>query len=193
VIAVIDYDIESTGNLITVLDKFQVEYKITSEEYEISNSSKIILPDTKDFQRTLRNLHVKNLFSYLRLLKKPVLGIASGMKLLCEYSSEENACCLGVFPIQIRANEAVLDNITIPGFNETLIINDSGIFGNLNKKEKFFFNKLFTIENCSLTTSLLDGHSISTSIEKENFTGIQFLPEESGTSGVRVLINFINN
>jgi glutamine amidotransferase len=74
-----------------------------------------------------------------------------------------------------------------------MIINDSDIFGNLNKKEKFFFNKLFTIENCSLTTSLLDGYSISTSIEKENFTGIQFLPEKSGTSGERVLINFINN
>lgn len=192
-IAVIDYDLESTGKLINILNKFQVEYKITSEEYEISNSSKIILPDARDFKKTLRYLHMKNLFSYLRLLKKPLLGISCGMKLLCEYSSEENTCCLGLFPIEIKPSLTVCENILIPGLNDITVVNNSRIFSQTNKKETLFFNKLYNIENCSLTTSLLYGDNISASLEKEKFSGIQFLPEESGISGESVLKNFINN
>jgi len=192
VIAILDYDICSAEVLIEVLNKLKVDYIITSGEYDISKASGVILPDSNDFKYSLRYLHLKNLFSYLRLLKKPVLGIGAGMKLLCEFSEEDEICGLGTFPVKIEKSGSSLDKYTIPGYNEILINKDSMLFNGCGTKEKFFFPRLNNIISSRAATSTLNGTGTITSVEKENFFGVQFLPEMSNEAGEKIIENFIN-
>ena len=81
--AIIDYG-ERPAYLLYQLEKLGVDQKFTSVESEILAADRIILPDCSDIKKALKRLHLLNLFSMLKMIQKPVLGIANGFSLMCE-------------------------------------------------------------------------------------------------------------
>jgi glutamine amidotransferase len=191
-IALIDYgagNVASVANALTVLNE---EFKITKSETEICRSDKIIFPGVGEASFAIRQLHMMNLFSLLRIVKKPLLGICLGMQLMAERSTEGNAACLGIFPCTAEKFDTAKTKVPHMGWNDIEITSDSRLFRDIKNGEHFYFANSYYIPLNEYTTSETDNNiKFSSAMEKGNFYGVQFHPEKSGDAGLKILKNFV--
>jgi len=96
-IALVDYGIEKNHPLINLLSELKIDFKVTYSESEILRADKVILPNTSSISSAVKQRHLLNLFTMLRLCNKPMLGISLGMHLMSAYSKVGNLVCLGIF------------------------------------------------------------------------------------------------
>lgn len=192
-IAVINYINENIENLTYLLDELGKDYKITSSESDILKSDKVIFPGYGEASKAIGKLHMTNLFSFLRMCKKPMLGVCLGMQLMAELSKEGgNIPCLGIFPFVAEKFDDKDMKIPFTGFSEVKIIKESKLFKGMIEKEAFYFSNSYYLPVNNLTTSVAENKvKFSASMEKENYYAIQFNPEKSGEAGLTVLNNFI--
>ncbi len=103
-IYIIDYDKEGAENAARMVAQFSDDVKIGKNEMEIVGAEKVILPDTSFPKKALKKLHLFNLYSALRIYKKPILGIGAGFALMCNEFNEQNA--LGFFNCKAKGNDS---------------------------------------------------------------------------------------
>ncbi len=103
-IYIIDYDKEGAENAARMVAQFSDDVKIGKNEMEIVGAEKVILPDTTFPKKALKKLHLFNLYSALRIYKKPILGIGAGFALMCNEFNEQNA--LGFFNCKAKGNDS---------------------------------------------------------------------------------------
>jgi len=191
-ISVIDYGSGNIQSVLNALDDLNVDYKVTNNEQVIYNSDKIIFPGVGEASFAVRKLHVLNLFTMLRVVKKPMLGICLGMQLLCEKSAEGDVVCLGVFPGSTEKFDESKNKVPHMGWNKVKTISNSQLFKNIPDESFFYFaNSYYVPLNRFTTASSNYGVDFSAVIEKENYFGVQFHPEKSGKVGIQLLKNFI--
>jgi len=98
-IALIDYEVGNINSLAILLEDLNLQFCITRDEKIIKNSTKIILPGVSNFSYCISNIMKFGLDKILKNeiidKKKPVLGICSGMQILCNSSEEGNVKGLG--------------------------------------------------------------------------------------------------
>ena len=190
-IAIVDYGIDKNELLSELFTGLKIEFKFTDKEPEILRADKVILPHTHSISSALKQLHLLNLFTMLRVCKKPMLGISSGMHLMSTFVKEENLSCLGIF-------HGTTENFLNKSFknqraniNEVIFIKESRLFDNLKIEERFFFDNQFYLPVDKNTTAVSGQVPIiSAAIEKNIFFGLQFLPEKSGEAGIQIIKNF---
>ena len=103
-IYIIDYDKEGAENAARMVAQFSDDVKIGKNEMEIVGAEKVILPDTTFPKKALKKLHLFNLYSALRIYKKPILGIGAGFAIMCNEFNEQNA--LGFFNCKAKGNDS---------------------------------------------------------------------------------------
>lgn len=193
-IAVIKYIDENIESLSKSLDELSIDYKITCSESEILKSDKVIFPGFGIASKVISKLHLTNLFSFLRMCKKPLLGIGLGMQLMAELSTEGGKTpCLGIFPLDVEKFNN--ENMKVPfiGLNEIEVIKESKLFKGIGQKERFYFSNSYYLPVNELTTSVAENEiRFSASMEKGNYYGVQFHPDKSGNAGLKVLTNFLD-
>jgi glutamine amidotransferase len=185
-ISIIDYGINNTSELINKLEKLDIAYIKTKKESEIIASDRIIISDAQNLSKAVKRLHLLNLFSFIRILKKPVLGISLGMELLCE--KFDAIACLGIFPAEILTNkkEGLLN-----GWHNVVCTQKNKLFAGIKDNSEFYFENNYYVEpNHSTVAAVNNNESFSAVVIKDNFYGVQFLPEKSGINGEKILKNF---
>lgn len=187
-IAIIDYKLEEATPLLATLTEMEVDHHFTNKEEKILAADAVILPDTSDLKKAIRQLHLLNLFSMMRMLRKPILGIANGFELMCEFAGKNHAACLGLVPIDVQNSSQEKLN----GFFSLEIVKQTSLLKNISKDDKFFFGLETPIITNDITTSKILGKEFSATIEANNFYGVLFQPEKSGSGGRNILFNFIN-
>ena len=80
-ISIIDYGAGNVASVANALETLNEKFVITSNEVEICRADKIIFPGVGEASFAIRHLHLLNLFSMMRMIKKPLLGICLGMQL----------------------------------------------------------------------------------------------------------------
>ncbi|MDF1610681.1 MAG: imidazole glycerol phosphate synthase subunit HisH [Stygiobacter sp.] len=191
-IAVIDYGAGNTKSVTNVLDELKVEYIVTSREIDINKSKKIIFPGVGEASFAIRKLHLNNLFTLLRITKKPLLGICLGMQLLADETEEGNTTCLGIIPTICKKFENESLKIPQMGWNKVKVIKENPLFEDIGNDSYFYFaNSYYMPMNEFTTASSNYGIDFTASIQKDNFFGVQFHPEKSGEAGIKLLKNFI--
>ena len=192
-IALIDYGSGNVASVANVLTELKQDFKITSNEVEICKANKIIFPGVGEASFAIRQLHVLNLFSALRMIKKPMLGICLGMQLMADHSTEGNVACLGIFPVSVEKFDPSKTKVPHMGWNDVDIKYASKLFSGIESGEKFYFANSYYIPLNGCTTTVTDNNGIffSSAMEKENYYGVQFHPEKSGDAGLKLLKNFI--
>ncbi len=189
-ITIVDYGNTDAAELSEFIQAINSEIVISSNEFDIMRCDKLILPHCKDVSSSVRNLHILNLFSILRMIKKPLLGIGTGMHLMTKSLKDKEDTCLGCFPVDCESKDQQENNTTeIQPIN---IIKESKLLNGISKEDKFCFesNCFIPSNEHATSTAQIDGE-ITSSLEKDQLFGVQFNPEHSGEAGLKILKNFL--
>ena len=198
-IAIIDYGV---GNLFSLSSSFNAighEVKITSNPDELKNFDRIILPGVGAFGDAAEKLFSSGMAE--PLIKeaengKPILGICVGMQLLFTKSFEFGEYDgLNLINGEVRAiKEVIPASLKIPqiGWNSLSIKNLNGIFSNSNNGEYVYFVHSYSAfcDEKFVTSTTNYGADLVASVQSENIYGVQFHPEKSGNSGLKILKAF---
>jgi glutamine amidotransferase len=191
-ITIVDYGDDCINQVAASLKQITEDFKISRNELDICGADKIILAGCGSALSVMKKIQLLNLYSILRVIKKPMLGIGLGMQLMADYSTEGNFSCLGFFPgTAIRFDETITD-YSYKGMHNINLCRHSVLFNGVDLKEKFFFNNSYYLPQSELSTSnCKNAVSFCSSIENENAYGVQFHPEMSGEAGLKILKNFV--
>ncbi len=189
-ITIIDYKKTNAKEIETFLSEVTSDIIISCNEADILKADKLIIPDSTDISSSIKKLHLLNLFSILRMIKKPILGIGTGMHMMTKSFKDINAACLGCFPVECKTGE--IQQNMIEHEQSIKLIKETSLLDNISKEDKFYFEGYcFILKNeFSTSTANINGE-ITASIEKGHLFGVQFNPVKSGEAGMRVFRNFV--
>jgi|TARA_E500000081_G_scaffold80621_1_gene82141 glutamine amidotransferase len=191
-IAIIDYGSGNTQSVKYALKRLGCESVLTSDKEVISSSDKVIFPGVGQASSAMSKLKFKGLDELIPNLKQPVLGICLGMQLMCDFSEEGNTDCLKIFDSNVKRFKSTLKVPQI-GWNTVFGLKTS-LFDSINENEYMYLVHSYYVPLLATTVATSNyGINYSTAIKKNNFIGVQFHPEKSGSQGEVVLKNFINN
>lgn len=191
-IALIDYGAGNTASVANVLDELKYKYVITNRERDLLNSSKIIFPGVGEASFAVKKLHLTNLFTMLKVNKKPILGICLGMQLMCERIKEGEVIGLSIFHVNTEKYDESVVKVPHMGWNEVKISKPSKLFDGIKDREYFYFANSFYVPVNEQTTSTGNYDvEFTSSMERDNYYGVQFHPEKSGQAGIQLIKNFV--
>jgi len=191
-VAIIDYGAGNTQSVKYALKRLGCEGVLTSDKEVISNSDKVIFPGVGQASSAMKKLKSKSLDVLIPNLKQPVLGICLGMQLMCNFSEEGDVDCLRIFDSNVKRFNNLLKVPQI-GWN-TIFDLKTSLFNSINEKDYMYLVHSYYVPVLTNTVATSNyGIDYSTAIRKNNFTGVQFHPEKSGSKGEIVLKNFITN
>ncbi len=189
-ITIIDYGKTNSNEIAESLKKLSAEFVISNKEIDILKADKLILPDCEDISSSIKKLHLLNLFSLLRIIKTPILGIGTGMHLMTNSIKDINAACLGCFPVECTTEDTQQD-IVVRELSIN-IIKETKLLKNIGEEDKFHFTGNCFTPHSEFTTSITKiTKEVSATLEKDYMFGVQFYPEKSGEAGMKVLRNFV--
>ena len=191
-IAIIDYGAGNIQSVKYALKRLGCVGLLTSDKEVISNSDKVIFPGVGQASSAMRKLKYKGLDILIPQLKQPVLGICLGMQLMCDFSEEGNTECLKIFDTNVKKFD---NSVKVPqiGWNTVFDLKTS-LFDSINENEYMYLVHSYYVPILKETIATTNyGIDYSTALKKDNFIGVQFHPEKSGSIGEVVLKNFLNN
>ena len=208
-VSVIDYGI---GNILSVTRAFEhcgAEVRLVHTAEEILDSSFLVLPGVGAFADGMKGLRDRGFIEAIQQyakIGKPFLGICLGMQMLFDESEEfGHHEGLGLIPGKVAAIPRTDKNGKphkvphigwnglIPGKKKSW---DHTILEGIKEGECVYFVHSFTAQPLSeqhrLADAYYNGRQISAVASSGNIYGCQFHPEKSGTSGLRMIQNFLN-
>jgi glutamine amidotransferase len=192
-LALIQCENTSVTELSKVLKQLNEPFIVTGSESDICKADKVILYGSGSAKQNMKQLHILNLFSLLRMIKQPILGIGLGVELMCDHTTGENISCLGLFPVDSNRIEDEQYLNSHSGLMKVDILRESKLFEGIDSGSEFYFSEnYFLPENKYTTSVVVNGKAFSASVERDNAFGVQFHPEKSGETGLTLLKNFIN-
>ncbi|WP_299288188.1 imidazole glycerol phosphate synthase subunit HisH [uncultured Mucilaginibacter sp.] len=194
-IGIIQYGAGNIFSLTAALDRLGIEYGMIAQESDFEQYDRYIIPGVGHAGAAMLKLASTGLVPAIRQLTKPVLGICVGMQLITAFSEEGNADLLNIVPVKtLRFKEAESLKVPHTGWNQVHPKETEDLFKNIAADAYFYFVHSYFIEHNNLYTlaSTQYGVQFSAAIRKDNFFGVQFHPEKSGTAGETLLKNFVN-
>ena len=191
-IAVLDYGLNDTTQLAESLLSIETDFKVTRNERDILDCEKVIINDSPNISKAVKKIHLFNLFSLLRMQKKPILGISLGMELLCN-KTEKGLACLGLIPNNSKERTET-EIISHPNLKWDVVhqIKPSPLFDKIPIHSTAPPRYLCNVEVLDSTLATTGKEILySAAIIKDHFYGVQFVPEKSGEYGLQLLENFI--
>jgi glutamine amidotransferase len=190
-IAIIDYGAGNVQSVLFALERLGYEGNVTNDWNIIKSADKVIFPGVGEASSAMKMLVDSGLDVLIPTLQQPVLGICLGMQLMCKHSEEGNTNGLGIFNVNVVkfSNE-----VKVPQMGWNTIYNlKSPLFTGIKENEfMYLVHSYFASlsENTIATTNY--ELEYSTALQRDNFFGVQFHPEKSGTFGEQILNNFLN-
>ena len=191
-VAIIDSIGSNLASLKFALDRIKVNFIVTNEVKQISNSSHIILPGVGAARNAMNKLSQHEIIETITTLSQPTLGICLGMQIFMEHSEEDDTSCLGVFGDSCKLFENQ-ENYPVPhmGWNTIELESSSNLSRGINSGTHFYFVHSYYVPlNSQTLASTTYSKKFSSIIQKDNFVGTQFHPEKSGEQGSILLKNF---
>jgi imidazole glycerol-phosphate synthase subunit HisH len=190
-IAIIKYNAGNVQSVIYALERLGLQPVLTDDASEIKSADKVIFPGQGEASTAMKYLKQKNLDRLIPDLKQPVLGICIGLQLLCNYSEEGDTECLGVFDLQVKKFKPLAK---VPHIGWNLLDNLKGkLFQDINADPFVYYVHSYYAEigeNTVATTNYIN--SFSAALHRDNFYALQAHPEKSGTTGEKILKNFLS-
>ena len=204
--ALIDYE---SGNLHSALKAFEKissenslgSVTITNDPEIISNADRLVLPGDGAFPACKAALEKSEVFEALKhavlAKRRPFLGICVGMQLMAKKGFEfEPTNGLNWINGQVERIQLDDPSLKIPhmGWNEIAIDYDHAILKDIKNGDHFYFVHSYQMRVFSheeLLAHVDYGGDITAIVAKDNMVGLQFHPEKSSQSGMKLIQNFL--
>lgn len=199
-VCILDYgsgNVKSVFNLISSVAKYVV---ISNEPAEIQQATHIVLPGVGAFGAAMRKIRerlpLKVLEQAVLSDKKPFLGICVGMQVLASRGLEFGEC-RGLGWIEGIVEKINSKHLPLPhiGWNNISYNRKSLLLEGLGDDPDFYFvhSFAFRLENEQyMLASTSYGEEFCSVIQRENIYGVQFHPEKSQLTGIRLVNNFLS-
>jgi glutamine amidotransferase len=195
-IAIIDYGMGNLHSVSKAVERLGHAYKVTSDQQEILQAEKAILPGVGAFGDAMEYLHESGLNETTLAFAasgKPMLGICLGMQLLFTQSNEHGSHQgLNLLSGQVVRFQG---DYKVPhmGWNRLSFVQDSPLFQGIDEGHVYFVHSYHAItERSSDLLATTDYYQPVTAIVgRDNVYGMQFHPEKSGEIGMKLLGNFL--
>ena len=200
-IAVIDY---KAGNLTSVVKALRYlgaqDVHVTQDRADVLRAKKIVLPGVGHFRSTqlLQELGLKDATREAVANGTPFLGICVGLQWLYEGSTEASETAgLGHFSGQCEhfPTEHEGTDLKSPhvGWNSLESIRpDSRLLAGVDPGSFVYYTHSWRAPLSDDTAAAtMYGGGFTAAVERDNVMGVQFHPEKSAETGLRVLSNFL--
>jgi len=189
-IAILKYNAGNIASVQNALARQNAQSIVTNDLDLISKADKIIFPGVGEASSAMKYLKERQLDELIISLKQPVLGICLGQQLMCRNLEEGNAKGLNIFDVNVRKFPEK-DIVPHMGWNNLSDLKNP-LFKGISENEDVYFVHSYYCEISKEATAVCDYIlPFSAALQKDNFFAVQFHPEKSGKTGVKILENFI--
>lgn len=200
-IVIVDYGMGNLRSILTKLQRFDIDAKISADSDDINAADRLILPGVGHFAAAMDNLNRRELIPVLNEKvidrKTPILGICLGHQLFSKWSEEGDVAGLGWVDAQtIKFNfNGNGDGLKIPhmGWNTIRIEKPAPILDGIEDGSRYYFVHSYHVR-CNDANDVVAktayGSDFVSILQHDNIYGIQFHPEKSHNRGINILKNF---
>jgi len=201
-IFVADYGCGNTKSLYNSLKFLGFNPVISNNNKDLNVSTHIILPGVGSYANAIKKINDKLDLNFLKkqvfIEKKPFLGICVGMQVLSDYGFEfKKTKGLGWIHGEVKQMNPRPNILPQIGWNNLEILQEkNNLLLNISDKDYFYFvhSYAFKVKNSNIVVAKTSYNSnFNSIIQKENIIGVQFHPEKSQSSGLKLLKNFVIN
>jgi imidazole glycerol-phosphate synthase subunit HisH len=205
-IAVVDYGM---GNLRSVSKAIEHvapgrTVVVTSDPSTIRNAARVVVPGQGAMPDCMRELDARGLREAVMeaARTKPFLGICIGVQMLFERSEEGGVPGLGLLPGEVvrfphfGPAGAAGQRLKVPhmGWNEVQQTLAHPLWAGIPDRSRFYF--VHSYYPAPAQREIIAGYTLSPfpfacAIARQNLFAVQFHPEKSQASGLRLLANFV--
>ena len=204
-VALLNLNLGNLGSIKNVLDFLNVNYIITNRVDEIKKQNILIIPGVGSFPKAMANIKKFGLTELIKdyFYKKKIMGICLGLQIFAKQSDEfEITEGLGLIPSYVtKFNNN--DKVKIPHVAWNIVdmtIKDNKLINNKLENKKMYFNHsfkldLFKTDNYKFNIGVTDysKQKFVSAVFSSNFLGVQFHPELSGKTGIKIFENFLSS
>jgi glutamine amidotransferase len=193
VISIVNYQASNLRSVKKALDYLGFESEITVDPDRVCQADKIVLPGVGHFGATARlaAIGLRDAIQAAISRGTPFLGICVGMQWIFADSEEApQTPGLGLFRGGCRRfpPEAKVPHV---GWNSLEMVRPSRLLADISPGAFVYFTHSYRAPLCDSTVATTEYEGQFTSVvERQNVFGVQFHPEKSGMTGLKILQNF---
>ena len=194
-ICILDYGVGNIRSIFNALKILEIDCIFSSKKKDISNCSHLILPGVGSYGaaifKLMNKIDINLLDNQVKKICKPILGICVGMQIFSTYGNE-----FGKYKglNWIKGEVKKIDTKKIlphVGWNNVKILKKNLLMNEQNQEFYFLHSYSFhSSDNKSIFGETVYDRKIQSIVIKDNIYGVQFHPEKSQISGLKVLKNF---
>jgi imidazole glycerol-phosphate synthase subunit HisH len=198
-VALIDYGAGNVRSVFNALHFLGADARLTNKPEEIKGAARVVLPGVGAFGDCVRGLKDRGLWETTRECLsdgRPFLGICVGYQMLFEGSEESPGVeGLGFFAGKVRRFSTPGLKVPQIGWNE-LDLTPHPLWKDLPARAHVYFVHSYYCEpqDASIITARCTyGTAFAAAAARGPVAGVQFHPEKSQDTGLRILKNFLES
>jgi glutamine amidotransferase len=189
-IAILKYNAGNIQSVRNAVNRLGFDSRVTDNEDDLLKSDKVIIHGVGEAGSAMKYLRQRKLDQTIISLKQPVLGICLGLHLMCSFSDEGSTKCIGIFDAMVKKFPP-FEKVPHMGWNNFSALKGT-LFKGVRADEDVYYVHSYYAEITDYTSAICDYVlAFSAAMHKENFYAVQFHPEKSAETGMKILKNFL--
>lgn len=194
-VTVVDYRAGNLASVEKALRALGAEVSVTTRGEEVERATRIVLPGVGHFAATARLEQSGMRRAIEQAIERgvPLLGICVGMQWLFDGSTEApDEPGLGYFAGQVVRFPAGGEKVPHVGWNQLEVVSRTPLLAGVASGEHAYFThgwRAPVSEETVATTEYMG--AFAAACQRGRVCGVQFHPEKSGATGMRILRNFL--
>ena len=195
-IAIVDYQAGNLRSVQKALQKFGAAAMITGDPAEIKQADGLVFPGQGASESSMRELRTRKLIGPIKDFigsGRPFLGVCLGLQLLLEASDEGSEPCLGVVPGRVRRLPSG-QKVPHIGWNQVHFHLEHPVLDGVPDGSYFYFVHSYYAdpEDKDLVAGTTTyGVEFCSAVAWDHVVAVQFHPEKSGSTGLKLYENFV--